>query len=152
MSGNTVDRRLEQRFAALKRIASDRRIGRGLTGRSQAATRNASELLRQAFPAARFEIGSCSFDQGTFVQIISSSGPGDDDVKRVLAPLTVGARAGLQLHHEWEIARRSRLALRAAYQVLAKDLELSDTPETLGAKLTEKLRDIIPSREGRLSC
>jgi hypothetical protein len=60
------------------------------------------------------------------------------------APLTAGGRVELQLHHESELSRRSRLALRAAYQVLGKDLSLADTAEVLGAKLVEKLRSIIP--------
>jgi hypothetical protein len=151
ITNDNIDRRLEGRFALSRRIAGDRRGTKSRTSRSQAATRSATALLRQAHPATRFEIGSVSFDKVTHVHVIWSSGPSSGELERALAPLTAGGGTELQLQHESELSRRSRLALRAAYQVLGKDLELSDTAETLGAKLTEKLRDIIPSREGRLS-
>jgi hypothetical protein len=107
---------------------------------SRAANRNASELL----PAARFEIGSVSLDKMSYVQIIWAGAPSCQDVKRALAPLTAGGRGEPQLHHESALSRHSRLALRAAYQVLGKDLSLADTAEVLGAKLVEKLRSIVP--------
>jgi hypothetical protein len=140
---DTVDRRLEDHFITHSRIAADRRTTKSRAGRSLAWTRNAKELLCQAFPARRFEVGSVSFDKTTYVAVTWSGAPSRADIKRVLAPLSAcGVR--LQLNHEEELARRRRLALRAASRMLS-NLELEDTPETLGERLTEKLCDFIPS-------
>jgi hypothetical protein len=55
-----VDRRLADRLATRQRIARDRRTTKTRTGHSLVRTRNAAELLHQALPAVRFEIGSGS--------------------------------------------------------------------------------------------
>jgi hypothetical protein len=141
---DTVDRRLEDHLALRTRIAADRRRQRNLTGRSLAATRNAAALLRQAFPAARFEIGSVTINARTSVSVTWTGAPSHEGVKHALAPLTADSRVKLQLHHEEELTRRRRLALRAAYWAVV-DLDLEDTPQSLGERLTERLRDFIPS-------
>jgi hypothetical protein len=141
---DTVDRRLEDRFAAAKRIAAGRRVTRGRTGRSRAATSSAVQLLRWAFPERRFEVVSGSFDEVTIVTVTWAGMPTPAAVKKALVPLTVEGGVRLDLTHESEFARRHRLASRAAYWAL-RDLTLTDTPETLARKLVEKLTGIIPA-------
>jgi hypothetical protein len=132
-----------------RQIEDERQNRRSRSNRCRAATRKATKLLLEAYPATWFEVASHSIDEAmTYVSVTWSGAPSFTDVEHALALLTADGSVELQLDHEKELTRRRRLALRAAYWML-RDLELADTPQSLGERLAEKLRDFIPSDVAR---
>jgi hypothetical protein len=130
--------------------------------------------LRQAFAKDFFEVSSGSFDKVTCTWVRWVDGPSEEDVRQALAPLTAdGDMEACQLEEEdefssrrrlvgraadWttatlefqldrgtELGWRRRMAGRAADQTIA-ELTLEDTPETIVARLIERLRELIPPK------